>query len=238
VQGNGAAGEIADALQRLNQLAGIDVILLGRGGGSSEDLAAFNEEVVAKAIFASLIPVVSAVGHEIDVTIADMVADRRAETPSAAAEIATPDRAELLLTLRSRRQRLHDLLMGKYQAYKQRLQSLLQRRGFVFPLERLREQERRIDDWDDRLQRTLQAHLQQGRRRLEALTGRLESLSPLNVLARGYSLTRSVPEKTIVRSIEQTVVGATVEVVLADGRLQAEVQAKEASAPLRAAGED
>jgi exodeoxyribonuclease VII large subunit len=236
VQGNGAAGEIADALQRLNQLAGIDVILLGRGGGSSEDLAAFNEEVVAKAIFASLIPVISAVGHEIDVTIADMVADRRAETPSAAAEIATPDRVELLLTLRSRRQRLHDLLMGKYQAHKQRLQSLLQRRVFVIPLERLREQERRIDDWDDRLQRTLQAHLQQARRRLEALTGRLESLSPLNVLARGYSLTRSVPEKKIVRSIEQTVVGATVEVVLADGRLQAEVQAKEASANIGVRG--
>jgi exodeoxyribonuclease VII large subunit len=238
VQGSGAAQEIADALQRLNQLAGIDVILLGRGGGSSEDLAAFNEEIVANAIFASTIPVISAIGHEIDVTIADLVADRRAETPSAAAEIATPNRGEMLLTLRSRRQRMHDLLMGKYHAHKHLLQSLLQRRVFLFPLERLREQERRIDDWDDRLQRTMQAHLQQARRRLEAWTGRLESLSPLNVLARGYSLTRTVPDKKVVRSIEQAVIGATLEIVFADGTLQAEVQAKEGNAARKADGKE
>jgi exodeoxyribonuclease VII large subunit len=238
VQGSGAAREIADALQQLNQLARIDVILLGRGGGSSEDLAAFNEEIVANAIFTSKIPVISAVGHEIDVTIADLVADRRAETPSAAAEIATPDRGEMLSTLLSRRQRMHDLLMGKYLAHKHLLHSLVKRRVFLFPLERLREQERRIDDWDDRLQRAMQAHLQQERRRLEALTGRLDSLSPLNVLARGYSLTRTVPDKKVVRSIGQAVVGATVEIVLADGSLQAEVQAKEVSAARKAGGEE
>jgi exodeoxyribonuclease VII large subunit len=238
VQGSGAAQEIADKLQQLNQLAGIDVILLGRGGGSSEDLAAFNEEIVADSIFASKIPVISAVGHEIDVTIADLVADRRAETPSAAAEIATPNRVEMLLTLRTRRQRMHDLLMSKYHAHKQLLQSLLQRRVFLFPFERLREQERRIDDWDHRLQRTMQAHLQQARRRLEALNGRLESLSPLNVLARGYSLTRTVPDRMVVRSIDQAVVGATVEIVLADGSLQAEVQAKEVGAARKADGEE
>jgi exodeoxyribonuclease VII large subunit len=227
VQGAGAPQEIASALERINQLPGIDVILLGRGGGSSEDLAAFNEEIVATAIFASTIPVISAVGHEIDVTIADMVADRRAATPSEAAEIATPDRVELLEALRSRGQRLHDLLMGKYHAHKQRLQHHVQRRVFQFPLERLREQERRIDDWDDRLHRTMQAHFRQARHRLDALTGKLESLSPLNVLARGYSLTRSVPDNKVIRSIEQIAIGATVEIVLADGRLQAEVKAKE-----------
>ena len=108
----------------LNQLAGIDVILLGRGGGSTEDLAAFNDEGVAHAIFASTIPIVSAVGHEIDVTIADMVADRRAATPSEAAEIATPNRVELLEALFSRGQRLHHLLVGKYQAAEERLQNL------------------------------------------------------------------------------------------------------------------
>ena len=133
VQGIGAAPEIAGALQLLNELPGIDVILLGRGGGSSEDLAAFNEEVVANAIYASKIAIVSAIGHEIDVTIADLVADRRAETPSAAAEIATPDRGEMLSALRSKRQRLHDLLVGKYQAHRQRLHNLLQRRVFRFP---------------------------------------------------------------------------------------------------------
>ena len=226
VQGAGAREEIAAALDRVNQFPGIDVILLGRGGGSSEDLAAFNEEIVANAIFASKIPVVCAVGHEIDVTIADLVADVRAATPSEAAEKATPDRLELLKLLRTRHDRLSDLLMTKYQAHGQRLQSLAQRRVFQFPLERLRDQERRLDDWDGRLQRAIQLRLQRAKHRLEATAGRLESLSPLNVLARGYSLTRTVPERKVVRSIEQVGVGDAVEIVLADGRLQAEVQAK------------
>ena len=228
VQGAGAPEEIAGALEHLNQHAGIDVILLGRGGGSSEDLAAFNDEGVAHAIFASTIPVISAVGHEIDVTIADMVADRRAATPSEAAEIATPNRLELLEALFSRGQRLHHLLVGKYQAHEQRLRSLVQRRIFQFPLERLRDQERRIDDWDERLQKTTRTQLQRARQRLEALAGKLESLSPLNVLARGYSLTRTVLDKKVIRSVEQASVGAAIEIVLADGRLQAEVRTKKA----------
>ena len=227
VQGEGAPQEIAAALQRLNALAGIDVILLGRGGGSSEDLAAFNDEAVAHAIFASSIPIISAVGHEIDVTIADLVADRRAATPSEAAEIATPDRAELLQTIRARRQRLHDLLLGKYHAHRQRWQSLTQRRVFQFPLERLREQERRVDDWEGRLQRAMQLRVQRARQKLDAATGRLESLSPLNVLARGYSLTRSVPDQKVIRSIDQVAVGDAVEILLADGRLNAIVQGKD-----------
>jgi exodeoxyribonuclease VII large subunit len=227
VQGAGAPREIAQALDHLNQHYGIDVILLGRGGGSSEDLAAFNDEAVAHAIFASRIPVISAVGHEIDVTIADLVADRRAATPSEAAEIATPDCLELLEMLRTRHQRLHDLLMSRYHNHKQRLASLLQRRVFRFPLERLHEQEHRVDDWDVRLRKTMQAHVQRARRQVDALTGRLDSLSPLNVLARGYSLTRTVPDKKVIRSVEQTMIGDTIEIVLADGRLQAEVRAKQ-----------
>jgi exodeoxyribonuclease VII large subunit len=238
VQGVGAAESVAEALQQLNQFAGIDVILLGRGGGSREDLAAFNEEIVANAIFASRIPVVSAVGHEIDVTIADMVADKRAETPSAAAEIATPDRLELLRALQTRRQRLHDLLLGKYQTHRQRLQSLAQRRVFQYPLERLRDQEHRIDDWEERLLRAIQRRLHDGRQRLDALTDQLESLSPLNVLARGYSLTRSIPAKQVVRSIDAVEVGQTVEVLLPDGRLQAQVQSKEANSSLRIKSEE
>jgi exodeoxyribonuclease VII large subunit len=231
VQGDGAAQEIAAALARLNDCDGIDVILLGRGGGSSEDLAAFNDEGVANAIFASRIPIVSAVGHEIDVTIADLVADRRAATPSEAAEIATPDRAELLQTLRARRQRLQDLLLGRFQTHRQRLQSLAHRRVFQFPLERLHDQERRIDDWDDRLQRAMRLRVQGARQKLDALAGKLDSLSPLNVLARGYSLTRTVPDRQVVRSIEQIAVGDAVEIVVSDGRLQAVVQTKEKSEP-------
>jgi len=225
VQGPGAREEITAALQRVNEFAGVDAIVLGRGGGSSEDLAAFNEEMVAQAIFASRIPVISAVGHEVDVTLADLVADCRAATPSEAAELATPDRMELLELIRVRQRRLRGLLMAKYQAGQQRLNSLLQRRVFRNPLERLRDQERRLDDWEVRLARATQTRAERLKQRLDALTGKLESLSPLNVLARGYSLTRT-PDKQVIRSIEQTQVGDTVEIVLADGRLQAEVRAK------------
>lgn len=224
VQGPGAAQEITYALHRLNQYAGIDVILLGRGGGSQEDLAAFNDEFVAQAIFNSRVPIVSAIGHEIDVTIADLVADCRAETPSAAAELATPDRVELLETLNARRQRLHDLLLSKYRQQRQRLHSLAQRRVFRFPLELLRDQDRRLDDFSERLGRAMQLRLQRLRHKVEASAAHLESLSPLNVLARGYSLTRTVPGQHVIRSAEQVNVGDALEIVLADGRLQAEVK--------------
>jgi exodeoxyribonuclease VII large subunit len=223
VQGPGAWDEIATALDRLNQFKGVDVILLGRGGGSSEDLAAFNDERVAQAIFLSRAPVVSAVGHEIDVTIADLVADCRALTPSEAAERATPDRVEWQKHLRNRQQRLGDLLLARFQAYRDRLHVLLKRRVFQFPLDRLRDQERRIDQWDERLQRAFQRRLQRAKQKLEAKAAQLESLSPLNVLARGYSLTRTTPEKDVVRSIQQVDVGDQVEIVVADGSIHAKV---------------
>ncbi len=231
VQGPAAAQEITYVLNRLNHFAGIDVILLGRGGGSQEDLAAFNDEFVAEAIFKSRIPIVSAVGHEIDVTIADLVADRRAETPSAAAEIATPDRVELLETLNARRQRLHDLLLGKYRDQRQRLHHLSQRRIFRFPLELLRDQDRRLDDFAERLTRVMHLRHQRLSHQLGASAAHLESLSPLNVLARGYSLTRTVPGQHVVKSVEQVEVGDEVEIVLADGQLEAEVKSKASRAP-------
>jgi exodeoxyribonuclease VII large subunit len=232
VQGDSAPWEIAAALDRLNQLAGIDVIIIGRGGGSSEDLAAFNAEIVANAIVASAIPVISAVGHEIDVTIADLVADRRAATPSEAAEIVAPDIVDLIATLQARRQRLDDLLLRMCHLHKQRLQSLAQRRVFQVPLDRLREQEHRLDDCEERLRRTLRNRLQHARQRLDARTAQLESLSPLNVLARGYSLTRTLPGGELIRSIAQVAVGQPVEILLADGRLLAHVESKEAGAAL------
>ncbi|MBI2806497.1 MAG: exodeoxyribonuclease VII large subunit [Planctomycetes bacterium] len=228
VQGVGAREDIAAALDRLNDLDDIDVILLGRGGGSSEDLAAFNEEMVAQAIFNAKAPVISAVGHEIDVTIADLVADFRAATPSEAAERATPDRLDLARQLKSRQQRLHDLLLRKYQAQKQWLDNLAKRRVFVVPLDRLRNLERNLDDSLERMQRALHMRLTKARLGLEARAGRLESLSPLNVLARGYSLTRTLPAKTVVRGIEQVNVGDAVEIIIGNGRLKADVTGKTA----------
>lgn len=227
VQGDGAADEIAAAVDRLNGFRDIDAIILGRGGGSSDDLAAFNEEKVARAIHDSWIPIVSAVGHEVDVTIADLVADVRALTPSEAAERATPDREELIEYLRGRRQRLHDLLLGKLQTGKQRYLGLARRRVFEQPLEQLRELERRLDTAEARLHRAMQLRVERGRGEIEAAAGKLQSLSPLNVLARGYSLTRFAATGQLVRSAGQAAVGDAVEVLLADGRLTARVEGVE-----------
>src|SRR5436305_116025 len=140
VQGPGAAEEVAAAIDIVNRIRGIDVLILGRGGGSSEDLAAFNREIVARAIFQSRLPVVSAVGHEIDVTIADLVADKRALTPSEAAELVAPSRDELLEGLAAVRTRMRDLLTGRLRQAWQRWQDLAERPALRRPLERVREQ--------------------------------------------------------------------------------------------------
>jgi exodeoxyribonuclease VII large subunit len=224
VQGEGAAEQIAWALRRLNSVAGIDAVLLGRGGGSNEDLAAFNTECVAQAIFESARPVISAVGHEIDVTLADLVADKRALTPSEAAELATPDRAELDKLLRTRTERLLALVTGRLGAARQRLEHLAGRRFFQEPLSRVRDHERKLDDWDSRLRRAMANKLHRARQAADARAARLESLSPLNVLARGYSLTRTWPERRLVSSMRAVAPGEQVEVLLHDGKVRARVE--------------
>jgi exodeoxyribonuclease VII large subunit len=203
VQGDGAADEIAAAVRCLDALhAGgtlrLDAVIVGRGGGSLEDLWAFNEEPVADAIFASRIPVVSAVGHEIDVTIADLVADHRALTPSHAITDLTPDREALLEGLTEMGARLRERTLGRVSTARQRLAALADRRAFRSPLDRVQDLERRLDDLGGRLHRVAGAPVERSRNRLAALAGRLESLSPLNVLARGYSLTRT-PDGRVVR---------------------------------------
>jgi exodeoxyribonuclease VII large subunit len=207
VQGEGAAGEIAAAIGRLNRLAEsgtpIDVLLVGRGGGSLEDLWPFNEEVVAHAIHASRIPVVTGVGHEDDLTIADLVADQRALTPSEAAERVVPNQAEVIAWLSGLEERLRGLLTRRLEQARDRLDDLAQRRCFRVPLERVRDEERRLDEWAGRLDRALQQRLQLARQRLEAQAARLETLSPLNVLLRGYSLTRQEDNGAVVRSPDQ-----------------------------------
>lgn len=224
VQGTSAAIEIAYKLGNLNAFQDIEVILLGRGGGSAQDLAAFNEEVVATAIFKSRIPVISAVGHEIDVTIADLVADRRALTPSEAAEIATPDRRILLKNVNELRQRLNDQLANRLRAGKQRLDDLGGRRVFRQPMEKLRERERRLDELDQRLRRSVSQRLMLARQAMEKGAAQLESLSPLNVLSRGYSLTRSLPTRELIRGAEQVAPQDRVEIRLHRGSLVARVE--------------
>jgi exodeoxyribonuclease VII large subunit len=194
VQGDGSAGEIAAAVRALNQLhaaegLAIDVVIVGRGGGSLEDLWAFNDEQVADAIFASRIPVISAVGHEIDFTISDMVADHRALTPSHAITDLTPDLAELLAGLDELQRQLAERMARRMEFLRQRVQSLAERRTFRNPLDRVRELERRLDDFDGRLRRAVTLPVEKGRNQIASAASRLESLSPLNVLSRGYSMT-------------------------------------------------
>jgi exodeoxyribonuclease VII large subunit len=224
VQGDIAAGEIVAALTLLNRLTGVDVIILGRGGGSSEDLNAFNDERVADAIFLSRVPVVSAVGHEIDVTIADHVADVRALTPSEAAALVVPDRLELLKILADTQVRLRELLWGRLDFARQRLTGLGDCRVFRRPLERVRDLQQRLDEIEERLQRATRQRLERARQLLQGATGRLESLSPLNVLARGYSLTRRSTDQKVLRSADQVRPGDVVVTVVQHGHFTSRVE--------------
>jgi exodeoxyribonuclease VII large subunit len=224
VQGEGAAEEIAAAVQTLNRLKAVDVMIVGRGGGSSEDLWAFNAECVAQAFFASQIPIVSAVGHEIDLTIADLVADCRALTPSEAAERVVPHWEEVRDSLQAAETRLRGLLGRRLEVIRQRLEGSAQRRCFRLPLERVRDLERKLDESSDRLQRALQQRMIQVRHRLEAQTERLEGLSPLNVLGRGYTLTRRESDSAVVRDPGQVRPGDTIITTLRHGQIRSRVE--------------
>jgi exodeoxyribonuclease VII large subunit len=224
VQGDGASAEIAAAVRLLNRLGGVDVIIVGRGGGSTEDLWAFNEEGVAHAIYQSRIPVVSAVGHEIDLTIADLVADCRALTPSEAAEKVTPNLPELQEGLRGLHGQLRTLLEQRLELVRGRLRDLVQRRAFRLPLERIRDGERRVDDWADRLARAVRQRFERKREHLTAQAARLEAVSPLNVLARGYSLTCSEKDQSVVRNAVQVRLGDRLVTYLQHGRIISRVE--------------
>jgi exodeoxyribonuclease VII large subunit len=203
VQGDGAGEEIAAAIRLVNQLRSTDVMVVGRGGGSSEDLWAFNSECVAHAIYTSQIAVVSAVGHEIDLTIADLVADCRALTPSEAAERIVPDRAELLAGVRALEEQIRTLLLQRLDRAGRKLEDLSQRRSFRLPVEGIRAHERKLDEWAERLQRGMRHRLALLGDQLKAKASNLETLSPLNVLGRGYSVTRREADGVVVRSTDQ-----------------------------------
>lgn len=242
VQGQGAAEEIARAIAALNDFPDLDVMIVGRGGGSLEDLWAFNEEVVARAIYASRVPVISAVGHEMDFTIADFAADVRASTPSAAAELVVRNKIELARMLQALERALVQSFLGILTLKQERLLSLAERLGdprrrlsdprirlddlssrlaFSFgqglrrqqerlrlqgesllllnPAKGLAEQARRFSELLGRLAFAVRGELRLSRRRIDGVMGKLLTLSPLAVLARGYSITRLLPSGEIVR---------------------------------------
>lgn len=191
VQGESAPFEIVQALDALGQWPGVEVVIVGRGGGAREDLAAWNDEAVARAIAACPVPVVSAVGHEIDVTLADLVADVRAATPSEAAELTVPDRADVAARVDGLGDRLHGAMRGALDESTARVRALAKHWALRHPVDRLRALVQQCDDYADRLGVALRAALAVGRERLAGRAARLEALSPLAVLARGYSVTQA-----------------------------------------------
>ena len=199
VQGEGAAQEIAEAITELNALTDIDVIIAGRGGGSLEDLWAFNEEVVARSIYNSRIPVISAVGHEIDITIADLVADKRALTPSEAGELVVPRKDLLLDMLEKLNARLLQSLTGKLRLSKERLVRVANSYVMRQPFDRLRRWQQRLDEFAQRLNINITHALNTEREKLSGIAGKLESLSPLNVLKRGYTITTRLEDNKSLR---------------------------------------
>ena len=221
VQGAGAAPAIAAAIAELNEEGSCEVLIVGRGGGSLEDLWAFNEEVVARAIAASRIPIVSAVGHEVDTTIADLVADLRAPTPSAAAELVVKNRLELEQHLDHLSARLIGRINALLHQQRARLQHLEAR--LRSPLDRLPLRKQRLSALGRRLQAALARRLEQQHGRLSTLSGRLDALSPLKVLERGYALVTVEKAGTIVRDPAQVRPGDTLRVQVSRGELFARV---------------
>ena len=197
----------------------LDVLVVGRGGGSLEDLWAFNEETTVRAIASSRVPVVSAVGHEIDVTLADLAADVRALTPSEAAERVVPAADEAHETLQLRAARLRNAMLRQLQLARAAVDRISSRRAMRRPLDPIRDWERQLDELSGRLRRSVDHRRQQLRSQLNACEGKLEALSPRNVLERGYSITLRERDGRLVRQTDQVEAGELLQTQLASGRL-------------------
>ena len=222
VQGEGAAESVAAGLAALDAL-GVDVIIVGRGGGSIEDLWAFNEETVARAIFSCHTPVISAVGHETDTTIADFVADLRAPTPSAAAELAVADVTAWLQALDEDALQLQRIMQRMIKDARSRLRECELRMRYAKPQQRLMQQKQRLDEYEERLRRAMQSLLEQTRHQLALSEERLRRLSPYEKLESGYGCILT-EDGTRIRSVSQVAPGEVVQIYLADGRMTAQIQ--------------
>lgn len=223
VQGRNAPAEIVAALNQLAQQTDVQVVVVGRGGGAVEDLSAFNDEAVVRAVAAMPVPVVAAVGHQTDWTFVDHAADHRAPTPSAAAELAVPDVRQLAIDLMTRRTRLAAALHARLGRERQRLAALSTRPVLTRPELFMAPLRRDVDSLRERLDQASDRVVHMRRDRLAALAGRLEALSPLAVLARGYAVVRELGGRPV-RSVTEVSAGARISVALRDGRLIAQVE--------------
>lgn len=220
VQGENSAASITEAIEYFNRTDIADVLIVGRGGGSIEDLWSFNEEVVARAIYNSHIPIISAVGHEIDFTISDFVADLRAPTPSAAAELAVPSQTELNEKFNNVYRRLYQQAMRKVENSRLRLEQCKDRTVLKEPLRRIDDDRQYIDNLWHMFETACKNALKSKRQALAQNVAKLDGLSPLGTLARGYSLTRA-SDGGVIKSVSQVKEGDTVSVRLCDGEFSA-----------------
>ena len=222
VQGEGAAESIASGIRALDQI-GVDVIIVGRGGGSMEDLWAFNEEIVARAIFECQTPTISAVGHETDTTIADYVADLRAPTPSAAAELAVYDIRELENMLLSQQLELNRSILERLERRKEQIRQYATRLELLSPGSQLNERRQAVADLEEKLHLRMEAILTQKKHSLELYAQQLEALSPLNKLSQGYAFVSGRKGRAI-RSVSEVSQGELLQIHLLDGKITVEVK--------------
>lgn len=221
VQGAGAGAKIAEAIQTMNEQNLADVIILARGGGSLEDLWPFNEEVVARAIFASNLPVISAVGHETDFTIADFVADLRAPTPSAAAELAVADVVELQSKLLNYQNRFKLSLKKKVEFMKLKYEKCISTRAFKEPLQKINEHYIQVDSILKTMEHAVQNKLNNSKNRAVQAIGKLDALSPLKTLTRGYCIAQK--ENKAIQSVKQVKTGDEIQLKFIDGNKNAKI---------------
>jgi len=224
VQGADARCEIAAAIKQFNELKNIDVMIVGRGGGSLEDLWPFNEEVVARAIFASKIPVISAVGHEVDYTISDFVADFRAPTPSAAAELVIPRKEDLADLISTALERLNNAIFDSLGLLKERLDNLKESYILRRPLNYIVQRQQHIDDLRKDISIGVSHIVDMSGEKLNRIISKLEALSPVSILKRGYSITTKLPEGVIVKEAVSLKSGDYVETRLGQGKFKSRVE--------------
>ena len=221
VQGQGAAEKIAEAIQIMNKEKLADVLIVARGGGSLEDLWPFNEEIVARAIYNSEIPVISAVGHETDFTIADFVSDLRAPTPSAAAELAVPNCSEIQLKLKTYENRLKNALYKKVEVMKLRYEKCMKSKAYTSPLQKINEYYMLIDKNEKALENKIQVILKEKKAYMIEWISKLDALSPLKTLSRGYSIVQK--DNKIVKTVKELKHGDSIKLRLTDGENEAKI---------------
>lgn len=229
VQGAFAARKIAKKIDFLNRhFKDLDFIIIGRGGGSLEELWAFNEEILARSIYNSKIPIVSAVGHETDFTISDFVADLRSPTPSAAAEMTIPDKSSLINNISLLKSKLIRAIKRNLELKMERIDSVSGRLKYQGPENKINQYYQYIDEFSARLNSRIKHRVELYEERVKKDSQRLDSLSPRAVIERGYSICRKIPGKEIIKRLEQIEVGTRIEVIISDGKILSKVEKKEA----------